>query len=564
MPLKRALVLVGSCFIFISSLAQAAEIETPGEKCRFSRYSQHEEITLYLSQVDHASHEVIVQIIGRTQETENYAAKDLYLCILTEEGADCPRKLDRKKPTLLLFASQHGNEQSAKEAVLQVIRDVAFGELKPLLTKVNILIIPQANPYGTWRDLRRNEQDLDLNRDHVKLESPEVEAIHHVFRTWMPEVTLDIHEKGEYYYKVTFGCVSNPNIHSDLQKYSRSVILEEIERDLKKINVTFQEYMPSQEMGFDSSAGVTYLPKDPEEEEDMRRFSTTDINDGRNSLGIYETLSFIQEGASQRDIKTLEERTHWQYWGIRLFAESIARHGGEVLSLVRSLRKQLADKANTFAENDTVHLRMIFVRDDNQPILRIKKFESAEDSIRGILKEDKKSGEIIASADLDSYPYPSDLRVVEDVIENWFPGVKPTLSVSRPLGYIIPAQHLEVVETLLRHDIAVETFARDFPVEIEAYVVKDVIPSDQDYDPPQSIAVEKKKLQTIVNRGDFYVSCAQDGANLIPCLLEPQSLYGFIRYWKYNLVPDVGDFFPFFRVIVASQLPLFPYKRWKR
>jgi len=120
------------------------------------------------------------------------------------------------------------------------------------------------------------------------------------------------------------------------------------------------------------------------------------------------------------------------------------------------------------------------------------------------------------------------------------------------------------VETLLRHDIAVETFARDFPVEIEAYVVKDVIPSDQDYDPPQSIAVEKKKLQTIVNRGDFYVSCAQDGANLIPCLLEPQSLYGFIRYWKYNLVPDVGDFFPFFRVIVASQLPLFPYKRWKR
>ncbi|GAI26745.1 unnamed protein product, partial [marine sediment metagenome] len=32
---------------------------------------------------------------------------------------------------------------------------------------------------------------------------------------------------------------------------------------------------------------------------------------------------------------------------------------------------------------------------------------------------------------------------------NWFPDVEPTLSVPRPLGYIIPAKHLDVVETLL-------------------------------------------------------------------------------------------------------------------
>ena len=48
-----------------------------------------------------------------------------------------------------------------------------MGELRPLLKSLNFLIMPQTNPYGNWFDRRENEQGLDLNRDHVKLESPE-------------------------------------------------------------------------------------------------------------------------------------------------------------------------------------------------------------------------------------------------------------------------------------------------------------------------------------------------------------------------------------------------------
>jgi len=68
------------------------------------------------------------------------------------------------------------------------------------------------------------------------------------------------------------------------------------------------------------------------------RYSTADLNDGRNSLGIYETLSFIQEGASRHDLETLEARTNWQYQGIRALAEIVADRPGEIISLVRGLR----------------------------------------------------------------------------------------------------------------------------------------------------------------------------------------------------------------------------------
>jgi len=555
---------ISSWLFFISLPSQAATIKTPAEETNYTQYSQNEDIARFLSRVDHLAKEVVVQVIGQTSETRNFKQKDFFLCIITEEGVDSPHKLNRSKPTFLLIGSQHGSEQSAKEAALSIVRDLAMGELKPLLKKLNFLIIPQANPYGNWFNQRRNEQDLDLNRDHVKLEAPEVEAIHHVFRTWMPEVTMDVHEKGDSYYRVSIGCVSNASITLEIQKFSRETILAEVEKNLKKKRITFQEYLITQRMGIDSSAGVSYRSEDMGREETMKRYSTTDLNDGRNSLGIYETLSFIQEGSSRRDIPTLKERTRWQYFGIRFFAESIARHGDEVNSLVRILREKLLEKAKVYSEKDMVHLRMMYARDEKEPELTIKKFERLDTPIRGVLKVDKKAGDPLTMADMAPYPYPSRYKVVEEVVKNWFPNVEPSVSIPRPLGYIIPAKHQDIVETMLRHDIKLEIFTQDIPLEVEVYLVSDVVPAKYDYLPPQKIDVEKNVLQTIVKKGDFYASCAQAGANLIPCLLEPQSQYGFIRYWKFKLVPEKGNIFPFYRFISSKALPLIPYKRWKR
>jgi len=59
------------------------------------------------------------------------------------------------------------------------------------------------------------------------------------------------------------------------------------------------------------------------------------------------------------------------------------------------------------------------------------------------------------------------------------------------------------------------------------------------------------------------VTCVQPAANLIPCLLEPQSEFGFIRYWKYGLVPDTGGVFPVFRYTGKTAPSVIPYKPWR-
>jgi hypothetical protein len=549
--------------ILLTGFSLAEEkIQTPGEAVNYTTYTQHEAITKFLSRLENVSPNLKVRIEGRTLPTEEYGAKDLYLCIITEEGISSPSELNRTKPTFYIAAAKHGNEQSAKEAALLLIRDLCADPLNELLKDVNVLVLPTANPYGNWFDQRRNEQNLDLNRDQVKLESPESEVINRIFREWMPEATLDVHEKGDDYYQVSIGCVSNVNIDASIQTFSREIILPEIEEKLAEKDVPFHEYLITQRMGIDSSAGVDYDRGDRGSGEMMKRYSTTDLNDGRNSPGIYETFSFIQEGASRHDLASLQERTQYQYLGIRYMTEAVASHGERIISMIRKLREELIKRAEIYSAEDLVHLRLKYARDKSEPTLTIKKYERAESPIRGILTTDKKAGDPITWADIKPYPHPAELKVVEEVVENWFPRVVPVLSVPRPLGYIVPANHLDVIETLIKHGIHVSFFDHDMKVNAEAYQVTDIKAAEYDYLPPEKIDVEKNLTQVIVRKGDYYISCAQPAAHLIPNLLEPQSQYGLIRYWKYKLVPQKGDIYPFCRVVSGNNLPVIPYRKW--
>ena len=92
---------------------------TPAEASNFTRYSQTGAISRFLSRLDEVSPRLEVRLVGRSLHSSRLAPRDLYLCIITKEGVRLPSQLSRTKPTILLVASQHGDEQSAKEAALQ-------------------------------------------------------------------------------------------------------------------------------------------------------------------------------------------------------------------------------------------------------------------------------------------------------------------------------------------------------------------------------------------------------------------------------------------------------------
>ncbi len=556
---------IARCVISVCLLvlpAAAANLQAPGEINGYSRYTQHEEVVQFLSALSAQTGNVRVQEVGRTRPVEGFSDKSLLLCILTAEGVSRPEQLDRRKPTLFITAAKHGNEQSAKEAALLIMRDLALGQLKPLLEKVNILIMPMVNPWGSHFDRRVNEIGLDMNRDHIKMESDGVQAIHSVFRAWMPEVTLDVHEQGDNYYRISLGCVSNVNVDPSIEAYSRRVILAAVGEALASDKITFHEYIVTSENMPSDASGADFPDEELARWPQITRRSTSDINDGRNILGLYQTFSFIQEAASRHDLATLAARTRWQERGIRAFIRTVAEHGPELTARVNTLRRQLLDESARYDPAHQVHIKMEYRRDPAQPDLALKEFQRREAAAAGRMKVEKKAGELLLRAEIEPLPELGGQKVVERVEKAWFPLVTPALSVVRPLGYIIPAQHAEVIATLQCHDIRIMTFTQDTTMAVEGSFIGAVTPSKYDYVAPERIELEARRLALLCKKGDFYIPCSQPAANLLTCLLEPASDFGLLRYWKYGLAPEAGTFYPIYRVTEEGKPPLIPYAAW--
>lgn len=87
--LRWATVLM-STMALVNVLALAQNPKTPAEEVNYRAYSRNEDIARFLSLADVASKEMAVRIVGETKDVEDYPAHDIFLCILTEEGAASP------------------------------------------------------------------------------------------------------------------------------------------------------------------------------------------------------------------------------------------------------------------------------------------------------------------------------------------------------------------------------------------------------------------------------------------------------------------------------------------
>ena len=110
--------------------------------------------------------------------TETLLGRDLPLFVISEPAITTPQDALRSGKTIVLLApSVHGGEVSPKEAVQLVARELVAGDLRPVLEDVIVLALPLVNPDGGEVRRRTNEAGYDMNRDYLKLESQEIQAL---------------------------------------------------------------------------------------------------------------------------------------------------------------------------------------------------------------------------------------------------------------------------------------------------------------------------------------------------------------------------------------------------
>lgn len=97
---------------------------------------------------------------------------------------------------IAIVAGQHGDERLASVAAEAAIRHARLtlnAAGRPIGDLARIELVRSANPDGAARRRRTNARGVDLNRDHLELETSEARTLHAWIARLRPDVVIDVH-----------------------------------------------------------------------------------------------------------------------------------------------------------------------------------------------------------------------------------------------------------------------------------------------------------------------------------------------------------------------------------
>lgn len=260
----------------------------------------------------------------------------------SDQGRKVPLvKLGKGKLKVYVQANIHGGEVEGKEAALMLLRDLPKTHSK-LLETLTLLVCPIYNTDGNekWGDGRRNRpsQDgpaqigerpngagLDLNRDCMKAESPEMRGVlEHVYKKHDPAVVLDLHTTNgtRHGYHLTYSPPLNPNTDPGVLGYVRDTLLPTVRQRLEKEkNWKLFDYGNTERRG--SERVWATFGEEP-------RYVT-------NYAGLRGRLSILSEAAS---FLPFETRVKVTYDFVLAILEEVARERATVQKLVKEADKR--------------------------------------------------------------------------------------------------------------------------------------------------------------------------------------------------------------------------------
>ncbi|MBO0698155.1 MAG: DPP IV N-terminal domain-containing protein [Zavarzinella sp.] len=494
--------------------------ETVAEKSDYKATSRYADVVAFGQELAKKSPNLRLADIGKSGE-----GRTLPLWIVADPPVAAPEEAARNnKVVTLIFANIHAGEVDGKEAVQMLARDLATGSEKPLLKDLVVLIVPILNADGNERidrknrteqngppegvGIRANAAGYDLNRDFIKLETPEVRGLAKTIARWDPAVVVDMHTTNGSHHRYTLtydgprAAAADPDLVATVRDRWLPEITGAVEKETGYKTFPYGNFNPAR------TAWESYPP--------VPRY-------GIQWVALRNRVALLSESYTYAPFKD-------RVLAGRSFAGNILKY---VAGHAADVRKLLA---NADKPRDRIPLRA-------------KDVSLGERTVLGFVEE-MKDGRRTATKE------PKEYKVA------LLTGVEPTEVVKRPPAYLFPATFTGAIETLQRHGITVEELREDVELDLQVYKVEKVTKAERTFQKHAEVTVEVRSRdeKRKVPAGMVLVRTDQKLGNLAAYLLEPRAEDGLTTWNFFDAGLADGKDFPVLRVMTTTPLTRGPVR----
>ena len=499
---------------------------TRAERTDYRETSSYADVVDFLQRAAASSPSVHYTTYGFTTE-----GRALPLAVVGDVADPAPASVRASGKTVVyLQGNIHAGEVCGKEALQMLLRDLLAGQHGEWRESMVLLVAPIYNADGNERvtltnrgrqhgpiggmGQRPNAQGYDLNRDHMKLDSPEARSVARLLSEYNPQVGVDLHTTNgtRHAYHLTYSPPLHPNTPAGIDDFLRGGLLPQVTESIREKHGWHYYYY-----------GNAFAPGGGE-----RGWYTFDHRPrfNNNYIGLRNRIAILSEAYSYA---TFEERVLATLYFVEEILDYVHAHADEVRRIVAD-----ADAASVVGQS--LALRAVPERSP-APV----------DILMGAVLEEVHP--------LTGRPLllRADTQYVEPMYE--YGTFAPTLSERVPQAYLIPADLQEVLIRLAAHGVMLEPAtgaagADPTPLDIEVFRIDSIRTAERPFQGrnEQTLFGRYEPTQVTPAPGDMWARADQPLGRLLFSLLEPQSDDGFANWGFLADRLEAGGVYPIVRV----------------
>ncbi len=500
-----------------STKASPANLLTTSEKTNWAETGNYAEVIDLAHKLEAASKEIKVITFGTTPE-----GRPMTALIVSKDRAFTPEAAAKTNKAIILIQSGiHSGEIEGKDTALMLVRDMAVTKrYASWLDKAIFVVIPVFNidgheyfsPYHRVQQngpastgLRETAQGLNLNRDYIKGDTPEMRAWLALYNAWLPDFMFDNHvtDGSDMQYDVTWDMARNQDIAEPVRTWINSRYVPELDKR-----------MTSDGHGVAPYGALRNNDRNPKREFYMEVFSPR-----------YSHLySAVQNRpcllVETHSLKSTRTRAWADFDIMRNTMDIILEDPQALRSAVREADKTLAAQGRRYFCASGLSRRK------SERIAKLSAYVSRA-KIRPVQKRsDWWKREWLSRRDRTALE-----TVIHDKIDT-------VTEAQMPLGYIIPAAWKVFADELALHGVQMEHITSPLDQEFETYRFSNVKYGTAQNEGHVMVDFDTKlvKEKIAVPAGSYWVPMHQRRARLILAMLEPQGPDSLARWGFCNAV----------------------------